>query len=563
MSMSILKPYGATPSQRQIKHFREYGKKAFFHFGVNTFSNLEWGNGNETEAIFNPTDTDVKQWIRVVKDAGFTLAILTVKHHDGFCLWPSEHTGHSIKNSPYKDGKGDILREFVDACHEYGVAVGIYMSPWDRNNELWGTAEYSKYYNKQLTEVLTNYGKIDEVWWDGAGSTETVYDWGLWAYTVRNLQPDAVIFGSFGATPYTECRWIGNEAGISHDPHYPTIKTEHLEKEITSELNSGNFDGDRFVIAEADMSIRPGWFYHKHQDDFVKTPKQLIDLWFNSVGNSALMLLNFPPDRRGLVYDTDAKNALEAHKIITKALSVNLADEATVSSSSVREGFPAQNIIESDYNKVFASSDSDINPVIEIDLCEKKRFDTIILGEYVELGIRVCGYKVEALCDGKWKLIADKKSIGYKKAVHFEPIEAEKIKLSIYKAVAAPILREFGLYNFRDNGYNANEQRPPRTKTTDIVAENPGASFEYSEDGATVMLGGLYPFNTIKFNGENIRDFEIMVFDGLQFYSAFKGTSDGKEVTVCFDDAEIAAYQFKIVTNCKTDSSMNIRVYSN
>ncbi len=212
--MDFLKPYGAVPNARQMAHYK-IEKKAFFHFGVNTFTNLEWGEGTEKESFFNPVGCDCRQWIRAIKAAGFELAIITAKHHDGFCLWPSAYTEHSVKNSPYKDGQGDIIREFTDACREYGVKAGVYLSPWDRNAPYWGTNEYSKYYNLQLTELLTNYGRIDEVWWDGAGSKETPYDWGMWAHTVRNLQPDAVIFGSMGATPYVEMRWVGNEAGFA------------------------------------------------------------------------------------------------------------------------------------------------------------------------------------------------------------------------------------------------------------------------------------------------------------------------------------------------------------
>ena len=242
-----IKPYGALPSQRQMKHFKDFGKKAFFHFGVNTFSNLEWGDGTEAEKLFNPSETDVRQWIKTIKAAGFTLAILTVKHHDGFCLWPSEYTEHTVAKSPYKDGKGDILREFTDACHEYDIAVGIYISPWDRNSKYWGSYEYSKFFNAQLTEVLSNYGKIDEVWWDGAGSTEADYDWARWAHTVRNLQPDCVIFGSLGATEFVESRWIGNESGSSTLSCWATIDNEALRVEDTAKLTTGKFTKEKTV----------------------------------------------------------------------------------------------------------------------------------------------------------------------------------------------------------------------------------------------------------------------------------------------------------------------------
>lgn len=560
MDIKAIKPYGALPSERQIMHLKKFGKKAFFHFGVNTFSNLEWGMGDEKESLFNPTETDVRQWIKTIKAAGFSLAILTVKHHDGFCLWPSKYTEHSVKNSPYKNGEGDILREFVDACHEFDIAVGIYISPWDRNSEYWGSSEYSKYFNKQLTEVLTEYGKINEVWWDGAGSTETPYDWGLWAHTVRNCQPDAVIFGSLGATDYVEMHWIGNEAGIAGDPHYPTINPEFVRTEITAEMNTGTFGGERFIVAETDTSIRPGWFYHKEQDYFVKSPKQLVDLWFNSIGSSANMLLNFPPDRRGLVHELDSKNAIEANNIVNRALAVDFAQNAKVKADSVREGFPADSIVNGNYDAVYVADDSNITPVIDIELDGEKTFDTFVIGEYVELGVRVDGYRVEAMVDGKWVLLADKKSIGYKKAVKFARTTTDKLKITIYSAAAAPVLREFALYDFESAGYTEEDEREAPGESFDI-SKNPSASIMYEDEGVTVMIGGLFPFNTIKFNGAGFSKYELRIFNGAQFYTAEQGVTEGKEVTITLKETERKAYQFKLLTDKKVDESIDIRVY--
>ncbi len=553
-----IKPYGALPSKRQINHFKNFGKKAFFHFGVNTFSNLEWGEGNEMESLFNPTETDVRQWIKVVKAAGFELAILTVTHHDGFCLWPTAFSEHSIKNSPYKNGEGDILREFTDACREFDIAAGIYISPWDRHSKLWGSPEYSEYFNNQLKEVLSGYGKIDEVWWDAAGSKETPYDWGLWAHTVRNLQPDAVMFGSLGATEYVEMRWIGNEGGVSSDPHYPTVNFETLSKEIRNELNSGVFGGERFVIAEADTSIRPGWFYHKEQDEFVKTPKELVDLWFNSVGNSAVMLLNFPPDRRGLVHEIDAKNAIEANNIINKALSVNYALNAEVTADSVKEGHPADNIINGNYNAVYAAEKN--TSVINIKLDGKKTFDTFIIGEYIELGIRINGFKVEVKENDNWKLVSDKKSVGFKKAVYIGEHITDEIRVTVYSAADVPVIREFGLYNFKDSGYDVNEQPKESFKNIDL-AKNPSARAIYEKDGATVMLGGLFPFNTIVFNGKGISSYKLLIFNGSQFYVAKEGVVSSDEVVITLDETIKTSYQFKILTEKEATEEINIRVY--
>ncbi|MFQ9698258.1 MAG: alpha-L-fucosidase [Zhenhengia sp.] len=328
-----LKPYGAVPSRRQMDWYRREAT-AFFHFGVNTFTDLEWGDGTEAEKMFNPTELDCRQWMRVIKQAGFTTAILTAKHHDGFCLWPSEYSEHTIAKSPYKEGKGDVVREFVEACHEYGIKPGLYLSPWDRHSKYWGTDAYNTYYNNQLTELMTQYGKIYECWWDGAGSTEAQYDWGRWAYTVRTHQPDCIIFGSLGATEYVEARWIGNESGYAGNPCWATIDQSSLEIENTVELNSGKADGNRFIPAEVDVSIRPGWFYHENQDGAVRSAENLVKYWFESSGRNAGILLNFPPDRRGLIHEIDTKNVLNAATILQKTFAVNLLQGAEVSATS-------------------------------------------------------------------------------------------------------------------------------------------------------------------------------------------------------------------------------------
>ncbi len=288
-----LKPCGATPNERQMEW---YGRERtiFFHFGMNTFTGREWGDGTESPQQFNPSELSCEQWVKAIKDGGFTTAILTAKHHDGFCLWPTKYTEHSVKNSPYKNGQGDIVREFVDACQKHGIKAGIYLSPWDRHEKTWGKDEYNDFYVGQLTELMSNYGKIWECWWDGAGSTEAVYDWERWAKTVRSLQPDAVIFGSLGATPWVDVRWVGNEKGVAGKPCYSTIDPISLVVETTSELNRGKLGGERFIPAEVDVSIRPGWFYHAEQDDMVRSPQNLVNLWFTSIGSNAGFLLNLP-----------------------------------------------------------------------------------------------------------------------------------------------------------------------------------------------------------------------------------------------------------------------------
>lgn len=557
-----LAPFGAVPSYRQVKHLRDFNKKAFFHFGVNTFTNLEWGEGIERESVFNPTDTDVRQWIKAIKAAGFTLAIITAKHHDGFCLWPSKYTEHSIKNSPYKNGRGDIVREFTDACREFKINCGIYLSPWDRNAPYWGTAEYSKYYNDQLTELLTQYGKIDEVWWDGAGSRETPYDWGMWAYTVRNLQPDAAIFGSQGATPYVELRWVGNESGYAGDPHYPTIDPDALVTETTSMLNSGKFGGSRFIPAEVDVSIRPGWFYHKDQDESVKSVKKLVDLWFDSVGKGAMMLLNFPPDRRGLICEADANNAAEANRIIKDTFAFNLAAGGKAVSDSVRDiSCEADFMLNDCYENFYAASDDNITPTIEIALPKKTAFDTFVIGEMIELGIRVKGYRIEAYVDGVWQTLADKKSMGFKWAEHFDCVETDRVRIVIYDAACAPVIREFGLYKLPDGFYDAEKAEKEKMKKAFNLAEGASAKIIEEEDGVLAEFGGIYPFNTVCFNGAGIWSYKIYAFDGSNYYLIYEGEKPAANEVVHLDKTIDSSYKLKLETGKKDNQNINLKIY--
>lgn len=539
--MDFLKPYGAVPSARQMEHYH-LEKKAFFHFGVNTFTNLEWGDGTEVESVFNPVGCDCRQWIRSIRAAGFTLAILTAKHHDGFCLWPSAYTEHSVKNSPYKDGKGDIVREFTDACHEYGVKVGLYLSPWDRNAPYWGTAQYSKYYAAQLTELLSNYGRIDEVWWDGAGSNETPYDWGMWAYTVRNLQPQAVIFGSMGATPYVEMRWVGNEAGFAGDPCFATIDDHTLEAEITEVLNSGIPDGDRFIIPEVDVSSRPGWFFHEDQEDRVKTVSQMVHLWFDSVGSNCNLLLNFPPDRTGHLREKDVNNAIEAHRIVSQALARNFALDGEISSDvPCYEGYEAVNLL-NDYDGSFFAPQGE-NATVTLKLKRPAKVNMFQLGEVIELGHRVREFSVEALVEGEWEPLYRGQSIGYKWAKYFPAVESDTFRVIISQAKAVPLLRHFGLY-FIDESVFAEEVS--LSKGVDLMKNAGARVILVDKDTVEVELGGIYPYNTIKFNGTGFWKYTIEVFDGANYHEVFSNANGHRTQIVHLPETVKNSYKFRM-----------------
>ena len=537
-------PYGATPNYRQIRMY-EIGKKAFFHFGVNTFTNVEWGDGKEKAEIFDPTETDVRSWIRSIKAAGFKMAILTAKHHDGFCLWPSKYTEHSIKNSPYKNGKGDLVKEFTDACHEYNVAVGIYVSPWDRNAPYWGSAEYTHYYVNQLTEILTQYGKIDEIWWDGAGSSNANYDYGLWAYTVRKHQPDAVIFASMGAAAYAEQRWVGNEAGFAGSTHYASINFDMIRNEVIEDINRGIIGGEMYVPAEVDVSIRPGWFYHAEQDTKVKSSRELDDIWFKSVGRNAMMLLNFPPDRRGLLHETDVKNAVESNRRINKMLSVNFADNARLTADSTYcDKTEIENVTLKDNDLFFATNETKNVAVIDIALDCDCVYNVLMLGEKIELGERITSFKLEAIVnENETVTVAEGTSVGYLKAVRFKESSYRNLRLTICGITAPVTLRHLALHHYEED-----KNDPVTSLTKENLAFMPSANISLSDDKkeALINFGGIFPFDTVSFLGSLWGNYEISAFDGAKFYSIGAGYSPDYRVTLKLEKPIETAYQIKI-----------------
>src|SRR5579871_4891827 len=332
-------PFGPLPSPRQLTwHEREF--YAFVHFNMNTFTGKEWGEGYEDSKQFNPTALDCRQWARVCKAAGMKGIIITAKHHDGFCLWPSQYTEHSVKNSPFRGGKGDVLKELSDACKEYGLKFGVYLSPWDRNHPDYGDSpKYNAFFEKQLTEVLTHYGPIFEVWFDGANGEgpngrKQVYDWPAFIGVVRKYQPNAVIFSDAGP----DIRWVGNEAGHADPTNWCLLRRDEFYPGTprSAELTSGHADGNYWVPAECDVSIRPGWFYHANEDDRVKTVAQLEDIYYRSVGENASMLLNLPVDRRGLVHETDAERIRELHTLLQATFAHDLAKGKSATATNER-----------------------------------------------------------------------------------------------------------------------------------------------------------------------------------------------------------------------------------
>ena len=544
-----LKKEKAVPNERQMEWYQRQGC-IFFHFGMNTFTGKEWGDGYESPADFNPTELDVEQWISTIKEAGFTCAILTAKHHDGFCLWQTEYTSHSIKNSPYKNGKGDIVREFTSACQKYGIKAGIYLSPWDRHEKTWGKDEYNDFYVGQLTELLTNYGEIYEVWWDGAGSTEAVYDWERWAKTVRALQPNAVIFGSLGATPWVDVRWVGNEKGIAGKPCYATIDEHSLVVENTSELNRGKLDGERFIPAEVDVSIRPGWFYHSEQDADVRDCENLMQLWFNSIGSNAGFLLNLPPDKRGLIHENDVKSLLEFKSSLDSLLSNNLAQNCKFSGQSV-DNYPLDNLIKKD--KFFVPREKSFE--FEVALPKKEKINTLMISEAIELGHKVTKIKASAFVNNTWQELFVNDIIGYKLAQRFDTVMADRIKVEI-TSVDIPALSCFGLY------YYEKSSEKSKTKSEKNILSSSLAQVSACKNEIDVNLGGIVPFNVIKVKNVGDVSFKLQIFNGTSLETVNTGNSVDGKIEIFLDTVIDYAYRFKIVLDKDICKDIEIQAYN-
>ena len=533
-------PVGPVPSARQLEWYGR-GATAFFHFGINTFTDMEWGDGTEDPALFNPTDLDCRQWIRTIKAAGFTAAILTAKHHDGFCLWPSAYTEHSVKNSPYKNGKGDIVREFTDACREEGIKAGLYLSPWDRHEPTWGTPAYDEFYIGQLTELFTNYGDIYECWWDGAGSDKAHYDWQKWADVVHKLQPNALIFAPLPMTDTAEARWVGNEIGYAGLPCYATITPEHLSMEYAQHkflLAEGERHGTHYIPAEADVSIRPGWFYHASQDGAVRSPKNLTKLWFHSAGRGAGLLLNIPPDTRGLLHETDVASLTAFGRALGEDMAHNLAIGATVTADSVRaDGFFPEGIIT---EEGYAPKNGDLTPTVTLTFPHPVTFNAFTLREALPLGQRVFGFTAEVCIGGKWERLLDGKMIGSLCARRFTPVTADAIRVAVTEADAEPVLCGLGLYLFR-------EMSEPEGAHRENLA---GWSADYMADGeATVLrLNGIFPFSVLRFTDfSDVRRVAIEVFDGTEFVPYAEIEHDGSAILEYRFPEEIDySYQLRI-----------------
>jgi alpha-L-fucosidase len=455
------KPVLPLPTDRQLA-WHELEFYAFVHFNMNTFTNMEWGMGNESPQLFNPTELDCRQWAKVCKDAGMKGIILTAKHHDGFCLWPSAYTEHSVKNSPWKNGEGDVVRELADACREYGLKFGIYLSPWDRNHADYGKPEYITYFRNQLTELLTNYGEVFEVWFDGAnggtgyygGANEerridrkTYYDWENTQSIVRELQPNACMFSDNGP----DVRWVGNEEGWAMETNWSPIRRDEFYPGSPNyaELRSGHIDGTHWVPAEVDVSIRPGWYYHTSEDHQVKTLPHLLDIYYNSIGRNASLLINFPVDTRGLIHEKDVEQILKLAKAIDADFAVNLAEGKKITVTNIRgnsKNYEPENLLDHNPETTWATDDSVIFSSILVNFEEPTEFNRFLIQEDIRLGQRVKEFTLEAFVENNWKQIDAQTTIGRKRILRFPNIIATQLRVNIIDAKACPVISDIGVY---------------------------------------------------------------------------------------------------------------------
>lgn len=446
----------AKPTAKQLQ-WQKMETTAFIHFSINTFTDKEWGYGNESPLLFNPTEMDCRQWVKICKDAGMKGIILTAKHHDGFCLWPSKYTSYSVKNSPWKEGKGDVLREFADACKEFDMKMGLYLSPWDCNHPDYGKPEYNTYFKNQLTEILTNYGDIFEIWFDGANGgrgyygtdtlhTRTIskdyYNWQEFADIVHKLQPECIIHGGNNA----EIRWVGNEEGHAAETHWSTMfpANQNTDKQpLRVQLNVGQENGTRWFPSETDVSLRPGWYYHDSENHKVKSLPKLLDIYYESVGRNSQLLLNLSPNKSGKISNIDSTRILDWRHQLDLDFKQNLIDKKTSFTSDTKAGI--KNAFDNDFNTYWKSTSN--KGLIEIDFGKEITFNRILMQEFIVEGQRIKHFTIKYLNNGQWINAAQETTIGYKRLLRLPNIKTKKIQITIDDALAPPMLSEIAVYN--------------------------------------------------------------------------------------------------------------------
>lgn len=529
------------PTEQQLK-WQQMELTAFLHFGINTFTGREWGDGKEDPALFNPVSLDCEQWVRALKAGGFKMAILTAKHHDGFCLWPTKTTRHSVASSPWKEGKGDVVRELRDACRKYGLKFGVYLSPWDRNAECYGQGEaYNQFFIEQLTELLTNYGEVHEVWFDGANGEgpngkKQEYDWEAVEQTIRRLQPKAVT-----AIMGDDVRWVGNEKGIGRETEWsatvlaPGIYTRAEEQNQRLGVSSTAQDlGGRKVLADAkelfwypsevDVSIRPGWFYHTDQDNQVKSLAHLADIYFQSVGYNSVLLLNIPPDKNGLIHETDARRLEELATYLRHTFDDNY----------LKKG-----------NARWMARSGDFK---EFQVKKNALVNTLLIQEDIAKGQRIERFLLEGCVEGNWQKLAEGTTVGYKRLVRFAACQPDSIRLTVLSARDEARVLRMGLYHARqlmEQDTNVALGNVPSGQCS-IVGGNEESAKAIDGDRNTVWrTDGLVPLVVDLGQEAEITGFTYAPaaddhLEGTLYKYAFYVSRDGESWTLCDTNGEFS-----------------------
>ena len=456
------------PSARQIA-WQKLEMTAFVHFGLNTFYDREWGTKEYRAEMFNPSALDARQWAKTIKEAGAKMMIVLAKHHDGFCYWPSEYTDFSVKNSPWKNGQGDLVAEAVEACKEFDLKLGIYLSPWDIHSSIYGSDEYNTFFKNQLRELLTNYGEVHEVWFDGAcgegpNGKKQVYDWEGYYSVIRKLAPNAVI-----AIMGPDVRWVGTESGYGRETEWSVVPaSDNMLEQIAAGSQQAETNGvfipddemyqedlgsreklkDAKALiwfpSEVDVSIRPGWFYHQAEDSLVKSAEKLVDIYFSSVGRNSMLLLNFSPDKRGLIPENDIQHIRAMKAFIDSTFSKNIVANASISSISPDKNFSA--LTDNNNSTFWTTEKGTTTATIEFKFSEEQKFDCVMLQENFRNGQRVESFEIQAEIDGKLVRIAEGSTIGYKRLLRFNPIVTSRVQFVITAARDCPEISTFGLF---------------------------------------------------------------------------------------------------------------------
>lgn len=495
-SCSISRPTacGPTPTKQQIE-LQDMEEYAFIHYSLNTYTDQEWGYGNEDVNLFNPKNLDPRQWARTCKESGMKGIIFTVKHHCGFCMWPSAYTEYSVKNSPWKNGQGDVVKELAEACKEYGLRFAVYLSPWDRNHAEYGRPAYIDYFRNQLRELLTNYGDIYEVWFDGAnggngyygGANETrhidrttYYQWAETYRMIRELQPNIVIWNDGGDRG--DLRWVGTEAGFIGETNWSLL---NKDGDVPFEmLHYGLENGNVWVPGETNTSIRPGWFYHDQENSRVKSLSKLMETYYKSVGRNSTLLLNFPITRDGLIHQEDSLRGSAFAKMVREIFSNDLIEGASLTATNTRNNsskYSIKHAIDGKTNTYWATDDDVKTAAVTIDFGKPTTFNRFMTCEYIQLGQRVKDFKLEVFVNGTWEPLKDiyaergdgMTTVGRKRIICFPTVTASKLRFTIVDSKACPLISRLGVF-----------------LAPELTPDIPGSGEKYSTKWNVSLAGG-------------------------------------------------------------------------